>query len=98
MQATFIKIHQHFINIFINTAAAMPGNLTEANLAAGFKPTLIITLSEAVAIDDPTSETDELDDEFNYDGINWDRLKSFQKPFKSIKRTPSFVYGHGYRI
>lgn len=76
----------------------MPENLTKANLAAGFKPTPTITLSEAVAIDNPTPKTNELNDEFNYDGINWDQLKSFQRPFKSIKRTPSFVYRHGYRI
>jgi len=51
--------------------AAILGDLIEANLAIVFEPTLIITLSEAVAINNPTpSKTNKLNNKFNYNGIN----------------------------
>jgi hypothetical protein len=49
---------------------AILGDLTEANLAAAFKPILTITLSKAIAINNPTPETNKLNNKFNYDGIN----------------------------
>lgn len=75
----------------------MPQDLTEANLNATAEPTPTVTPSEDVAPDD-SSSTDEINDETNYDGIDWDRLKAYQRPYKALERNPSFIYKYGYRL
>ena len=76
----------------------MPHDLTEANLNAIATPTPTITLSEAVAPDASPSPSDDDNFETNYDGIDWQRLGRYQKPFKALERNPSFIYKYGYRL
>ncbi|KAA8615108.1 hypothetical protein PtrSN002B_011378 [Pyrenophora tritici-repentis] len=38
------------------------------------------------------------DFEDNYEGIDWDRLPRFIKPPTTSRRTPSWIYRHGYRV
>ena len=77
----------------------MPQDLTEENLnaIAEPEPTLTITLSEDVAPVD-SSSLDEINDETNYDGIDWNQLKAYQRPYKALERNPSFIYKYGYRL
>lgn len=75
----------------------MSQDLTEANLNAISEPTPTITPSKVVETNDD-SAADEINDETNYDGIDWERLKAFQRPFKALERNPSFIYKHGYRL
>lgn len=63
-----------------------------------------ITISEAVAVDaesncdsaspDPIPSAEE----DTYDGIDWQRLKNCQKPFRDLKRTLSWVWAYYYRV
>src|SRR5438552_18315993 len=76
----------------------MSQDLTEANLNAASEPTPTITLSEVITPDNNSSSIDEINDETNYDGIDWEQLKAFQRPFKALERNPSFIYKHGYRL
>jgi len=75
----------------------MPQDLTEANLNAIATLTPTIALSEAVA-PDASPPLDDSDPEINYDGINWERLGRYQKPFKALERGQSFIYKYGYRL
>ena len=73
-------------------------DLTEENLRNKEEETLTITLSEvADALDEDLSE-DSADNNSNYSGINWDRLKAFQMPYLELKRTLSFVWKHSYHL
>jgi hypothetical protein len=46
------------------------------------------------------SEDEELDEEFvdDFEGIDWTRLPRFTKPLRTLKRTKSWVFQHGYRV
>ena len=72
-------------------------DLTKANLNVTAEPTPTITLSEDVAPDD-NSSVDEINDETNYDSINWDQLKAYQRPYKALERNPSFIYKYRYQL
>ena len=74
----------------------MPHDLTEANLNAIATPTPTITLSEAVAPDASPSLSDDDNFETNYDGIDWERLGRYQKPFRALERNASFIYKYRY--
>ena len=75
----------------------MPQDLTKANLNATAKPIPTIILSKDVAPDD-NSSTNKINNETNYNSINWDRLKAYQRPYKALERNPSFIYKYRYRL
>ena len=54
----------------------MPQDLTKANLNTTAKPTPTITLSKDV-IPNNNSSIDEINNETNYNSINWDRFKAY---------------------
>jgi hypothetical protein len=50
----------------------MSQNLTEVNLNVISEPTATVTLSEIIIPDNDPSNIDKINNETNYDGIDWD--------------------------
>ena len=56
------------------------------------------TVAPSVASSHTTDEPFDGEYEDNYDGIDWSRLPRFMKPATTSRRTPSWIYQHGYRV
>ena len=75
-----------------------PHDLTEESLSTFAADTPSSTASEVAEPDDASPQPDTIEEEDDYTGIDWDRLKGFQQPYQGLRRTPSFIWKHGYRI
>ena len=56
------------------------------------------TVAPSVASSHTTDKPFNREYEDNYDGIDWSRLPRFMKPATTSRRTPSWIYQHGYRV
>jgi len=67
----------------------MSSNLTEADPVNPPENVPVIAPSEACEGSDTSSESTSLLDE--YEGVDWDRVDRYQRPYRDLLRTPSFI-------
>ncbi|KAI1521089.1 hypothetical protein PtrCC142_012334, partial [Pyrenophora tritici-repentis] len=73
----------------------------EAEIVAPFEGSEEATVASSNTANEASPHMDEaLDGDFedNYEGIDWDRLPRVIKPPTTSRRTPSWIYRHGYRV
>ena len=67
----------------------MSSHLTKAGPINLAENTPVIVPSEACEGFDTLSESTPLKDE--YEGLDWDRVERYQRPYRDLLRTPSFI-------
>ena len=57
---------------------------------------LLLEVAEVAEVAVPNELTED-NNINNYNSINWKQLLDLQKPYYSLKQTPSFIYKYRYR-
>ena len=52
----------------------------------------------AEASDGDTTESGSVQDDDDYTGLDWNKVLRYQRPHSSLKRAPSYIWDHGWRL
>ena len=58
----------------------------------------IVATKAAEASDGDTTESGSVQDDDDYTGLDWNKVLRYQRTHSSLKRAPSYIWDHGWRL